>query len=71
MTAEYDTLRHEMNEMAAILADAGVAVTHKEFKGVDHGFTHFKPFEVVEESLRMISDHLRQAYERKAYEAAL
>jgi acetyl esterase len=70
MTAEYDTLRHEMNEMAAVLTDAGVEVTYKEFKGVDHGFTHFEPFEVVEESLRMISDHLRKAYERKASEGS-
>jgi acetyl esterase len=39
-------------------------VTHKEFTGVDHGFTHFKPFDVARESVRMIGEHLREAYDR-------
>ncbi len=63
MTAELDTLRDEMNELAADLARKGVQVTHKQFAGVDHGFTHAKPVEVAREALRMIAEHLRKAYE--------
>jgi acetyl esterase len=62
MTAEFDTLRHEMNEIAADMAAKGVEVTHKQFAGVDHGFTHAKPVEVARESVQMIGDHLRDAY---------
>ena len=62
MTAEFDTLRHEMNDLAADMAAKGVAVTHKQFAGVDHGFTHLKPIAVAHEALTMIGDHLRMAY---------
>lgn len=62
LTAEYDTLRHESNDLAARLYHLGVAVTHKEFAGVDHGFTHQKPIAVAREAIMMIGDHLRAGY---------
>jgi acetyl esterase len=62
ITAELDTLRAEMDELAADLAGKGVHVTHKVFAGVDHGFTHAKPAEVAREALEMIGAHLRAAY---------
>lgn len=62
MTAAYDTLRHEMNDLAADLAAKGVQVTHRQFDGVDHGFTHTKPVEVAREAITLIGDLLRKAY---------
>ncbi|MFI9101810.1 alpha/beta hydrolase [Streptomyces fildesensis] len=62
LTAEHDTLRHEMNELADELAAKGVPVTHREFAGVDHGFTHVKPVEVAREAITMIGDLLRKTY---------
>jgi acetyl esterase len=62
LTSEYDTLRHEMNDLAADLTAKGVQVTHHEFAGVDHGFTHTKPIEVAREAITMIGEHLRKAY---------
>jgi acetyl esterase len=62
LTAALDTLRHEMNELAADMTRQSVRVTHKEFAGVDHGFTHTKPVEVAREALRMIGEHLADAY---------
>ncbi|MDX6260755.1 MAG: acetyl esterase, partial [Kribbellaceae bacterium] len=62
LTGEYDTLRHEMNDLAADLTALGVAVTHHEFAGVDHGFTHSKPVEVARNALQLIGEHLRKAY---------
>jgi acetyl esterase len=62
MTAEFDTLRDDMNRLAAIMSDKGVEVTHKEFADVDHGFTHRKPVEVARESLQMIGRHLTRAF---------
>jgi acetyl esterase len=62
MTAELDTLRNEMNALAAEMSRKGVEVTHREFAGVDHGFTHAKPVEVAREALWMLGEHLRKAY---------
>ena len=64
MTGELDTLKHEMNEIAIAIAQAGVPVTHREFAGVDHGFTHSKPADVARQSIVMIGDHLRAAFTR-------
>ena len=58
MTGGLDTLRQEMNELAADMAAKGVRVTHKEFAGVDHGFTHAKPVEVAREAIGVIGEHL-------------
>jgi acetyl esterase len=62
ITAEYDTLKHESNDLAADLKSSGVLVTHREFPGVDHGFTHAKPVASAREALVMIGDHLAAAY---------
>lgn len=62
LTAEFDTLRHESNDLATALAGLGVNVTHHEFAGVDHGFTHTKPAEVAKAAITMLGDHLAKAY---------
>lgn len=62
MTAEFDTLRQESDELAAKLRDLGVSVTHHQFPGVDHGFTHRKPVETARDAIVMIGDHLAAAY---------
>lgn len=63
-TAELDTLKHESNALAAKLTRLGAEVTHREFAGVDHAFTHAKPVEVAREAITMIGDHLKKAYAR-------
>lgn len=68
LTGGLDTLRHEMNELAADIAAKGVRVTHQEFAGVDHGFTHAKPVEVAREAIRMIGEHVRTAYATRLLE---
>ena len=62
MTAEFDTLKHEGNALAKRLKELGVEVTHREFAGADHAFTHQKPFDVAREAIAMIGEHLRKAY---------
>jgi acetyl esterase len=62
LTAENDTLRSEMEELASDMSAKGVQVTYRELAGVDHGFTHAKPADVAYEALRMIGEHLRKAY---------
>ncbi|GAA2503099.1 hypothetical protein Ahu01nite_063770 [Winogradskya humida] len=57
MTAERDTVAAEADAFAARLAAAGVAVTHRRFPGVDHGFTHNKPAAVAREALETIVQH--------------
>jgi acetyl esterase len=42
-----------------------IVVTHHEFAGVDHGFTHQKPLETARTAITMIGDHLRTAYARR------
>jgi steroid delta-isomerase-like uncharacterized protein len=51
-----------MNDLAADMAANGVQITHKQFAGVDHAFTHTKPVEVAREAIWMIGEHLRKAY---------
>jgi Esterase/lipase len=62
LTASYDTLRHESNALARDLSAKGVAVTHREIPGVDHGFTHALPVEAAREAIRMMGGHLAAAY---------
>ncbi|MDA0565881.1 alpha/beta hydrolase [Streptomonospora sp. S1-112] len=61
-TAEFDTLRHESNALAADLAAKGVRVTHREFAGVDHGFTHTEPAGTAREAITLLGDHLAAAF---------
>ncbi|MFJ7439689.1 alpha/beta hydrolase [Methylorubrum thiocyanatum] len=63
MTAEFDTLRHESNDLAVELERRGVAVTHREFPRVDHGFTHQKPVETARAAVTMIARHLHTAFD--------
>jgi acetyl esterase/lipase len=62
LTAQYDTVRHEANDFARDLAAKGVDVSHHEFPGVDHAFTHTKPVETAKEAIQMIGDHLSKAF---------
>jgi hypothetical protein len=62
LTAEYHTLRQEMNAFADELQAKGVSVTRHQFAGVDHGFTHTKPAETARAAITMIGDLLRNAY---------
>ena len=62
LTAELDTLRQESDDLADDLAARGVQVTHRQFAGVDHGFTHFEPVDVAREAIEMIGSHLAAAY---------
>ncbi|OBB20735.1 hypothetical protein A5761_04325 [Mycolicibacterium setense] len=63
LTAEFDTLKHESNDLAAKLAGLGVAVTHREYDDVDHGFTHRKPVQVARTAITAIGEHLREAFD--------
>jgi acetyl esterase/lipase len=64
LTAEFDTLKHESNDLAAKLGQLGVAVTHHEYEGVDHGFTHQKPVETAKAAIDAIAGHIRTAYNK-------
>lgn len=61
-TAALDTLKHESNALAEDLTRRGVAVTHREFADVDHGFTHAKPAAVAREAIHLLGEHLAKAY---------
>jgi len=62
LTAEYDTVRHEMNDLAADLHAKGAPITNCQFAGVHHGFTHTKSAEVAREAITMIADLLGKAH---------
>ncbi len=64
MTGEFDTLAPEMDRLAELLRDAGVAVAHRRFAGTDHGFTHGPPIATAREAIGLIGTHLRAAYAR-------
>ncbi|MDF7811819.1 alpha/beta hydrolase [Hymenobacter sp. YC55] len=61
ITAEYDLLRDDGNEYAQKLREQGVAVTHQEFEGVDHAFTHFGPQEPAQRAWNLMATSLKQA----------
>ena len=44
LTAGFDPVRDEGNEYAAALRSAGVAVDHRQFDTLTHGFASFAPF---------------------------
>jgi acetyl esterase len=62
LTGGFDTLRHDMRAFAEHARAQGAVVTHHEFAGSDHGFTHFEPAETARAAITMIGDHLRAAY---------
>lgn len=69
ITAEYDLLRDDGNEYAQKLREQGVPVTHEEFKGVDHAFTHFGPKEPAQRAWNLMLTSLRQALHSSAQPA--
>jgi acetyl esterase/lipase len=62
ITGEYDALAPEMDGIAQTLRAAGVAVIHRRFPGVDHGFTHAAPVASAREAIGLIGAFLRAAY---------
>jgi acetyl esterase len=65
VTGEYDTLAPEMDQLAEMLAAAGVPVVHRQFANVDHGFTHSPPVEIARAAIGLIGTHLSAAYARE------
>ncbi|UOQ70919.1 alpha/beta hydrolase [Hymenobacter cellulosilyticus] len=61
LTAEYDLLRDEGREYARKLQAQGVAVTHQEFAGTDHGFTLLGPKAAAQQAWELMATSLRQA----------
>ena len=62
ITAEYDLLRDDGNAYAEKLREFGVPVTHREFQGVDHAFTHSGPKEAAEQAWNMMRMALKDAF---------
>ncbi|WP_183176956.1 alpha/beta hydrolase [Amycolatopsis bartoniae] len=66
LTGGLDTLRHDMRAFAENARAHGARVTHHEFPGADHAFTHYKPLATARTAIEMIADHLRTAYDTGA-----
>ncbi|GGF24583.1 alpha/beta hydrolase [Hymenobacter cavernae] len=62
ITAEYDLLRDDGNAYAEKLRAQGVPVTHREFQGVDHAFTHSGPKEAAEQAWNLMLMALQEAF---------
>ena len=62
ITAEYDLLRDDGNAYAEKLRQFGVPVTHREFQGVDHAFTHNGPKEPAEQAWNLMRMALKEAF---------
>jgi acetyl esterase len=62
ITAEYDLLRDDGNAYAAKLREQGVAVTHREFAGVDHAFTYNGPKEAAQQAWQLMLTSLQKAF---------
>ncbi|MGH9061528.1 MAG: alpha/beta hydrolase fold domain-containing protein, partial [Acidimicrobiales bacterium] len=62
LTGDLDVMAAESERFADLLAAAGVPVTRERFPGVDHGFTHDKPFDVAVRALDLMADHLAEAF---------
>jgi acetyl esterase/lipase len=66
LTAGFDPLRDEGNEHAAALSRAGVAVDHRQFDALTHGFASIAPFggesaDAVVATVSAIRAHLTRA----------
>nr|WP_154984098.1 alpha/beta hydrolase [Paenibacillus xylanexedens] len=64
ITAERDSLAEEARAYAAKLEADGVKVTHKEYAGAVHGFTHHGDIEMAEDAWYLMSDKLRNVFSR-------
>lgn len=69
ITAEHDTLRAEAEHYADRLRQAGVAVEHRRFSGVDHAFTHNGPKAAADEAWQLMAERLRQAFQTASNDA--
>jgi acetyl esterase len=63
ITAGFDPVRDEGNEYAAALRSAGVAVDHRQFDALTHGFAAMAPFgggsaDAIVATISAIRDHL-------------
>lgn len=61
ITAEYDVLRSEGEQLVKDLIAAGVSTTHQQYEGMLHGFIHFSgAFETGLTAIADISEFLRK-----------
>ncbi len=65
MTGADDSLAPEMDQLAEILATAGVNVVHRRFAHTDHGFTHSPPVAIAREAIELIGEFLTTAYSQE------
>ncbi|MCK6073558.1 alpha/beta hydrolase [Paenibacillus silvae] len=64
ITAERDSLAQEARTYAAKLESSGVHVTHKEYEGAAHGFTHHGDIQMAEDAWYLMSDTLKAVFAR-------
>ncbi|WP_342555921.1 alpha/beta hydrolase [Paenibacillus sp. FSL R7-0652] len=64
ITAGRDSLAQEARTYAAKLEASGVKVTHKEYEGAAHGFTHQGDIQIAEDAWYLMSDKLKDAFSR-------
>lgn len=62
ITAERDSLAQEARTYAAKLEADGVKVTHKEYAGAVHGFTHHGDLQMAEDAWYLMSDKLKDIF---------
>jgi acetyl esterase len=62
ITAENDLLRSDGRAYADKLRQQGVPVEYREFKGVDHAFTHFGPKEPAQQAWDLMLNALQTAF---------
>lgn len=60
ITAGRDSLAAEAVKYASMLQEAGVPVTHRDYPGEAHGFTHNGTYANAEEAWQLIADQLKQ-----------